>query len=164
MWEISWMLSKRLVVIWKENYFISTIFHLLVQSCLERKSSNEMPLLIRDLLYPFQPEEKPAPEPEVVQKAPSPVPPPVPPAEESDETWEDKEDKLDTESIEPEAPKSVEQKYQYKEGKRVIQLSSLRSFVITTWVTTQFPHDWLYCFKSLFFFFSSCLFALTIYY
>ncbi|XP_065132120.1 eukaryotic translation initiation factor 4 gamma 1a [Paramisgurnus dabryanus] len=74
---------------------------------------------VGDVLDAFkEPEEKPAPEPEVVQKAPSPVPPPVPPAEESDETWEDKEDKedkLDTENIEPDALKSVEQKYTYKE-------------------------------------------------
>ncbi|XP_073776641.1 eukaryotic translation initiation factor 4 gamma 1a isoform X8 [Danio rerio] len=55
-------------------------------------------------------EEKPAPEPEVVQKEP-----PAPPVEETDETWEEKEDKLDTENIEPEASKPVEQKYQYKE-------------------------------------------------
>uniref|UniRef100_A0A672LEK3 Eukaryotic translation initiation factor 4 gamma 1-like n=1 Tax=Sinocyclocheilus grahami TaxID=75366 RepID=A0A672LEK3_SINGR len=69
-----------------------------------------------NLLYPFQPEEeKPALEPEVAQKEPSPAPTPAPPAEESDETWEDKEDKLDTENIEPEASKPVEQKYQYKE-------------------------------------------------
>uniref|UniRef100_A0A672LF06 Eukaryotic translation initiation factor 4 gamma 1-like n=1 Tax=Sinocyclocheilus grahami TaxID=75366 RepID=A0A672LF06_SINGR len=60
-------------------------------------------------------EEKPALEPEVAQKEPSPAPTPAPPAEESDETWEDKEDKLDTENIEPEASKPVEQKYQYKE-------------------------------------------------
>uniref|UniRef100_A0A8C2E619 Eukaryotic translation initiation factor 4 gamma, 1a n=1 Tax=Cyprinus carpio TaxID=7962 RepID=A0A8C2E619_CYPCA len=69
-----------------------------------------------NLLYLFQPEEeKPALEPEVAQKEPSPAPTPAPPAEESDETWEDKEDKLDTENIEPEASKPVEQKYQYKE-------------------------------------------------
>ncbi|KTG41323.1 hypothetical protein cypCar_00021154 [Cyprinus carpio] len=60
-------------------------------------------------------EEKPALEPEVAQKEPSPAPTPAPPAEESDETWEDKEDKLDTENTEPEASKLVEQKYQYKE-------------------------------------------------
>ncbi|XP_059419871.1 eukaryotic translation initiation factor 4 gamma 1-like isoform X1 [Carassius carassius] len=60
-------------------------------------------------------EEKPALEPEVAQKEPSPAPTPAPPVEESDETWEDKEDKLDTENIEPEASKPVEQKYQYKE-------------------------------------------------
>ncbi|XP_051989762.1 eukaryotic translation initiation factor 4 gamma 1-like isoform X4 [Xyrauchen texanus] len=60
-------------------------------------------------------EEKPAPEPEVAQKELSPAPTPVPPAEESEETWEEKEDKLDTENINPETPKAVEQKYQYKE-------------------------------------------------
>ncbi|XP_052470121.1 eukaryotic translation initiation factor 4 gamma 1 isoform X4 [Carassius gibelio] len=60
-------------------------------------------------------EEKPALEPEVAQKEPSPAPTPAPPVEESDETWEDKEDKLDAENIEPEASKPVEQKYQYKE-------------------------------------------------
>ncbi|XP_057189124.1 eukaryotic translation initiation factor 4 gamma 1a isoform X4 [Triplophysa rosa] len=60
-------------------------------------------------------EEKPDPEPEVPQKAPSPVPAPVLPPEETEETWEDKEEKLDSENIEPEAPKPVEQKYQYKE-------------------------------------------------
>ncbi|XP_026061836.1 eukaryotic translation initiation factor 4 gamma 1-like isoform X3 [Carassius auratus] len=60
-------------------------------------------------------EEEPAPEPEVSQEEPSPAPTPAPPAEESDETWEDKEDKLDTENTEPDASKTVEQKYQYKE-------------------------------------------------
>lgn len=67
---------------------------------------------VGDLLDAFKEpeEEKPAPEPEVVQKEP-----PAPPAEETEETWEEKEDKLDTENIEPEASKPVEQKYQYKE-------------------------------------------------
>ncbi|TRZ00323.1 hypothetical protein DNTS_024132 [Danionella cerebrum] len=63
-------------------------------------------------------EEKPAPEPEVVQTEP-PAPEVVQKqssaAEESEETWEEKEDKLDAENIEPEASKPVEQKYQYKE-------------------------------------------------
>uniref|UniRef100_A0A673H310 Eukaryotic translation initiation factor 4 gamma 1-like n=1 Tax=Sinocyclocheilus rhinocerous TaxID=307959 RepID=A0A673H310_9TELE len=95
------------------------------QSCLmavEAPVEEEMTIKMSEicafinLLYPFQPEEeKPALEPEVAQKEPSPAPTPAPPAEESDETWEDKEDKLDTENIEPEASKPVEQKYQYKE-------------------------------------------------
>uniref|UniRef100_A0A3B4E5M8 Eukaryotic translation initiation factor 4 gamma, 1a n=1 Tax=Pygocentrus nattereri TaxID=42514 RepID=A0A3B4E5M8_PYGNA len=63
---------------------------------------------------PPQPEEKePAPEPVTAQVQPS--EPPAPTAEESEETWEEKEDKLDMENVEPEATKTVEQKYQYKE-------------------------------------------------
>uniref|UniRef100_A0AAR2LZF3 Eukaryotic translation initiation factor 4 gamma, 1a n=1 Tax=Pygocentrus nattereri TaxID=42514 RepID=A0AAR2LZF3_PYGNA len=61
-----------------------------------------------------EPEEKePAPEPVTAQVQPS--EPPAPTAEESEETWEEKEDKLDMENVEPEATKTVEQKYQYKE-------------------------------------------------
>lgn len=70
---------------------------------------------------PLQPEEKePAPEPAATQVQPS--EPLAPAAEESEETWEEKEDKLDMENIEPEATKSVEQKYQYKEGKEEFDL------------------------------------------
>ncbi|XP_051984948.1 eukaryotic translation initiation factor 4 gamma 1a isoform X2 [Xyrauchen texanus] len=71
---------------------------------------------VGDVLDAFkEPEEKPAPEPEVVQKEPSPALAPVPPAEELEESWEEKEDNHDTENIEPEAPKPMELKYQYKE-------------------------------------------------
>ena len=45
---------------------------------------------------------------------PRPATPPATPAEDPEQTWEEKEDKLDAENIEP---KTVEQKYQYKEGK-----------------------------------------------
>ncbi|KAL7841977.1 hypothetical protein SRHO_G00236660 [Serrasalmus rhombeus] len=70
---------------------------------------------VGDLLDAFkEPEEKePAPEPVTAQVQPS--EPPAPTAEESEETWEEKEDKLDVENVEPEATKTVEQKYQYKE-------------------------------------------------
>lgn len=65
-----------------------------------------------------QPEEKDlTPESAPVEVQPTePCPAASPSPEETDETWEEKEDKLDTENIEPETEKSVEQKYQYKEG------------------------------------------------
>uniref|UniRef100_A0A673H3P1 Eukaryotic translation initiation factor 4 gamma 1-like n=1 Tax=Sinocyclocheilus rhinocerous TaxID=307959 RepID=A0A673H3P1_9TELE len=87
------------------------------QSCLMAVEApvEEAEDILVSLLQDEPEEEKPALEPEVAQKEPSPAPTPAPPAEESDETWEDKEDKLDTENIEPEASKPVEQKYQYKE-------------------------------------------------
>ncbi|KAA0719054.1 Eukaryotic translation initiation factor 4 gamma 1 [Triplophysa tibetana] len=72
---------------------------------------------VGDVLDAFEEpeEEKPAPEPEVLQKASSPVPVPVSPPDQTEEPWEDKEEKHDSNNIEPEAPTPVEQKYQYKE-------------------------------------------------
>lgn len=76
--------------------------------------------MIAEHLYnPFlQTEEKDlVPEPVLIEVQPSePRPAASPSPEETDETWEEKEDKLDTENVEPESAKSVEQKYQYKEG------------------------------------------------
>ncbi|XP_076838390.1 eukaryotic translation initiation factor 4 gamma 1a isoform X2 [Brachyhypopomus gauderio] len=75
---------------------------------------------VGDVLDAFkEPEEKEStPESAVAQTQPlelRPSVPAAPPTEESEETWEEKEDKLDMENIEPEGPKSAEQKYQYKE-------------------------------------------------
>ncbi|XP_076879074.1 eukaryotic translation initiation factor 4 gamma 1-like [Brachyhypopomus gauderio] len=74
---------------------------------------------VGDVLDAFkEPEEKEStPESAVTQTQPPelrPTVPAAPPTEESEETWE-KEDKLEMENIEPEGPKSAEQKYQYKE-------------------------------------------------